>query len=213
MPDTRASHARSRTRVTRTPVRTVAFLNRNDEDAVDRAPLAFLAVATTRHRPEGYQRVSPTGGLNRHISHRAGRFPAAEPLRAAGGLAGTCRLAAARRRAGSRRKVTPFFPEAPFASTSTTRRTTPRGRATGLLGRTFTDRITGRSGVRAGPGGTDGTAETGEGSGREDGGGAYTSAPARDAGASARTVSAASPAADVVSIRLMVMRWRLGTGR
>ncbi|GII87512.1 hypothetical protein Ssi03_55020 [Sphaerisporangium siamense] len=96
--------------------------------------------------------------------------------------------------------MTPFLPEAPRATTSTTRRTTPRGRATGLLGRIRTDRMAGRSGARAGPA---------AGVPRDEGGGAAAGA----AGASARTASPTSPATEDVSRRLMVMRWRLGTGR
>ncbi|GII65965.1 hypothetical protein Skr01_60500 [Sphaerisporangium krabiense] len=247
VPETRTRHARPRTGVTRTPLNMVALRNRNVEDAVERAPPPFLTVATTRHRPAGYQRLSPTGGSNRHSSQPGPAAPATgAPVRAAregrattgGRVARLPRAAdrfprvtepvpragerfaraverfpraverfpraggrfAAPRRAGSTRKVTPFRPEAPRATTSTTRRTTPRGRATGLLGRIRTDRMAGPPGARAGPAARPP---------RDEGGGASAVA----AGASARTASPTSPATEDVSRRLMVMRWRLGTGR
>ncbi len=106
------------------------------------------------------------------------------------------------------------------------------GPATGVRGRTRTERMAGRScagagaltaeaGAFASGGGAlaaGGVAFAAGGeivstAGSRGRGGGSTVRPAKEGGASARTVSAASPTADDVSKRLMVMAWRLGTGR
>ncbi|GAA3823982.1 hypothetical protein GCM10022226_50720 [Sphaerisporangium flaviroseum] len=219
VPVIRTARPRFRTRTIRTPLNAVLFLNRNEEDAVVLPPRVFLAVATARQRPEGYHRFRPTGGLKRHTSHRAarpaeagGRAPAARAAGVPGAppprRAGAGGRDLPRRPGGSTRRLTPLGPETPRATTTTTSLTAPLAPATGVRGRTLTDRITGRSGpggavCAAGP-----EAATVDPPGD---GGAFIARPAKEGGASARTVSAASPAADDVSKRLMVMAWRLGT--
>ncbi|MCW2877197.1 MAG: hypothetical protein JWQ95_1297 [Sphaerisporangium sp.] len=208
VPVIRSARARFLARAILTPLNAVLFLNWNDEDAVARAPRAFLAVAIACQRPEGYHRERPTGGLNRQISHPWAGAREEGPLCARGAAALRCEGADARGRPrrrppGSTRRVTPLRSVTPRATTSTTSLTVPLGPATGVRGRTRTDRMTGRSGTGAASStGRDLAAFT------PGDGGASAARPARDGGASARTVSAASPAADDVSKRLMVMPGR-----